>query len=227
MANTIGNLFLSLVFFFDLLIIVLVFIFLNKVVKRKILWFIAIYCVINSITNFITIPGIIPMHLNYLSYVIFTFIEYWIFASILYIIIDNKKFRKIIIVLSVIFSAIVILHYQTGKSERIDSVPIGVETILILIYSFYYLYQEMNNVSTTFIYNRYTFWIVIGIMIYLGGSFFIYILANDAERSLLEQIWFLTFVFYIIKNIFFGIAIFMLAKTNKPPLNKNLRPYLN
>ncbi len=116
---------------------------------------------------------------------------------------------------------------ETTTPKNIDSVPIGIETILILIYSFYYFYEQINDTSNLFIYITYQFWIVIGIMIYLAGSFFIYIFANHVDRQTLNQYWFLTNVFYVIKNILFVVAILIHVKQSKNPPPAKFRPYLN
>jgi hypothetical protein len=104
----------------------------------------------------------------------------------------------------------------------IDSIPIGVEAICILIFAFYYLYEQMKDVSTLFIYGRYHFWIVLGMMIYLAGSFFIYIYASQLPEKLVAQYWIFTNIFSIIKNIFFTIAIFV---NGSQSTKKNKRAY--
>jgi hypothetical protein len=86
----------------------------------------------------------------------------------------------------------------------------------------------MNDfTTTTFIYNKPAFWIIVGLMLYLGGSFFIYIFANQVESQVLDPYWFLTYLFYIIKNILFFIGIMFYAKQSKNPHPAKLRPYLN
>lgn len=50
------------------------------------------------------------------------------------------------------------------------------------------------------------FWIILGFLVYLAGSFFIYTFADEIDRSDLMQFWFVTFIFNTIKNIFFSIA---------------------
>jgi hypothetical protein len=112
-------------------------------------------------------------------------------------------------------------HPETG----LDSVPIGVETILILLFSFYYLYEQMNENDTLFVYSKYEFWIVTGFMIYLAGSFFIYIFANQTAEAL--SYWYFTNIFSILKNILFSIGIFVSWKKAKSKGSRKLRPYLN
>jgi hypothetical protein len=86
----------------------------------------------------------------------------------------------------------------------------------------------MNEMNTQVIYGKYQFWIVLGIMIYLAGSFFIYVFASQVDRRTLNEFWYLTNVFYILKNILFatGIIIFFNQKKNSPPAPE-FRPYLN
>jgi len=69
----------------------------------------------------------------------------------------------------------------------------------------------------TFIYNHYTFWIAVGIMIYLGGSFFFYILINSLTVSEIEKFGNMTYVAEIIKNLLFAFSIFIYKRH---PVNK-------
>ncbi|HEX2608898.1 MAG TPA: hypothetical protein VHK91_16050 [Flavisolibacter sp.] len=223
MTKTIEDLFYYLVFLSDFLIIVQVLFFSQKVKNKRILWLIAAYCCLNSLSNYTTTTA--TSTISYYSLAFFTIAEYLVFAYFYFTVIKSSLFRKLILIFSIIFSIVVIINYLQRYGQAIDSVPIGIETILILLYSFYYLYEQMNDLSDSFIYNRYHFWLAIGIMVYLGGSFFIYIFADTIDRTILNDYWFLTYAFYIIKNIFFLIGF---ASYNNTKPNKNqLRPSLN
>jgi hypothetical protein len=228
MAKTIEDLFFYLVSFFDLLVILLLIIFNKKIKGNTIFGLILGYCLLNSSCNIIP-KYLLPTDFYYPILVFFTATEYLIFAYLFSLLLKNKKFQKAILILSILFLFVVILNYNSGKSQAIDSLPIGIETILILIYSFYFLYEQMNIVDDSFIYNRFQFWIVIGLMVYLGGSFFIYIFANTVDDKILDSYWFLTYVFYIIKNIFFIIAMVLHLKETKLKRTQihRLQPYLN
>jgi len=225
MAKTIEDLFFYLVFVFDFLIVIQVLLSIKNQKQNKILWLLLGYCILNSSCNLLqTIPP--APRVEYLMLGIFTLIEFLLFSFLFKLIIKNKKFYRVILSLSIIFFLVAIKNYDTNKAQRIDAVPIGVETIFILVFSFYYLYEQMNIVDDSFIYSRYHFWLVIGIMVYLSGSFFIYIFTNQAQ-SVIDNFWFLTYVFYIIKNIFFAIGISYYSKKAKHPPLKQYRPYLN
>lgn len=227
MAKTIEDLFFYLVFVFDLLIITQVIFTPKSKAHNRILWLLLGYCTLNSVCNFLQ-QFILPDSYQYIVLAFFTISEYLLLASVFFLLIKSKKFHKVIITLSFIFLVVVGWSFNRKHNQMIDAVPIGVETIFILIYSFYYLYEQMNIVDDSFIYNRYHFWMVIGIMLYLGGSFFIYIFTNQAQGHVLDDFWFLTYVFYILKNIFFAIGIsYYSRKARHQTAHHQYRPYLN
>lgn len=155
-------------------------------------------------------------------YASFTFFEYLFFTYYLFLQISNKFFKRLMTVASVFFCLFIVIYYLTVHFKTIDSVPIGIETILILVYSFYYLYTEMNDTTTLFIYNKPAFWVILGMVVYLAGSFFIYIASGYFPEQEIGKFWIITNVLAIIKNIFFCIAIFVHSKHSKDNQKYNL-----
>ena len=76
--------------------------------------------------------------------IFYTFIEYSFFTFFLWKNIVNKKFRRFIIILSGLFLLFQVLNYFNAPLVRLDSVPIGIETILILIYVLYFFYEFLK-----------------------------------------------------------------------------------
>src|SRR5688572_16375271 len=101
MTKTIEDLFLFGVFVADLFVIIQILFFLKPPKKFKVIWLVFSMCVLNSLFNLL--PSFIPSKILYFNFAIFTIIEYSIFASIFYRIIKNRRFQKIIIILSFIF----------------------------------------------------------------------------------------------------------------------------
>jgi hypothetical protein len=98
----------------------------------------------------------------------------------------------------------------------------------MLIYSAYFLYELLNNQHHLFINEDYRFWMVLAIMIYLSGSFFIYLLANQIPNAQLKRYWMFTDVFYTLKNLFFLIGIIVLLtrpKKKEIPKVPSPKPY--
>jgi hypothetical protein len=227
MAQTIENLFFYLANFSDVLIIIIFFIFLKKFKREKSLWFILLVSIFSLLINYSIELELFSAHLG-LFYCLFTFFEYCFFTCFLYLNISNRKFKNLMLISSGLFITFLIFYYYSQVIfTNVDSVPIGIETILILIFSFYYLYEQMNDAANQFVYNKYPFWIISGFMVYLAGGFFIYVFANQVDRTTLDEFWFLTPVLYFIKNILFTVGIFIFIKQPKNPSTQKLRPYLN
>jgi len=225
MTEYIENLFFYLVYIFDVFVIGLILYSSRKKTIEKSFWFIALYCLVNSAINF-SYPYL-AHKINFLLTGFYTVFEYSTFAYFIFFSVQNSFCRKLIKIFSLFMAVFIICYYAFAPVQRIDSIPIGIETILILIYSFYYFYEQMNDLTGKFIYNKPSFWIIVGMMLYLGGSFFIYIFANQVERQLLDQYWFLTYLLYILKSILFIIGIIIYAKQSKKTNPAKLRPYLN
>ncbi|MEO7393288.1 MAG: hypothetical protein ABIU11_00015, partial [Chitinophagaceae bacterium] len=152
----------------------------------------------------------VPKEYRKLEQALYTTLEYSFFAFIFWSNIKQHKVRKIILLFSILFYVFQTIHFFSSELQRIDSVPVGIETILILIYIFIYFHQYFNENRTTFIYNDAGFWIVVGILLYLGCNLFFTILANQLSK----EYWYLTYIPEIIKNILFAISIIIYK--NKP-----------
>lgn len=121
------------------------------------------------------------------------------------------------LIITVLFVVFQIIYITTITHKRLDSIPIGVETILVFIYIFFFFYEFSKQIKDVFIYNHYSFWIAVGIMIYLGGSFFFYILINNLNTDEVDRYGDMTYVAETIKNLLFALSIYVYKKF---PVNK-------
>lgn len=138
------------------------------------------------------------------------------------------RVRKLLIILSAAFSIFQIIYFFAEKFKRIDSLPIGIETILILVYIFYFFYEQLREPKDKHLSESHYFWAATGILIYLSGSFFMNILANAMEQDQITKYWFLTYIADIFKNILLAIGLLVLAKhaPTQEQVKKNI-PYLD
>ena len=159
----------------------------------------------------------------------FTFFEYFFLALFLWINLASKKARKVLVILSSLFFLFLIYFYISSHFSRIDSIPIGIESIIIISFSFYFFYEKIKSPTLNYIYNDYRFWILIGMILYLAGSFFIYIYGEQLDPVAWKKFRYLTVVFYIIRSLFFiiGIVIFLNTPKEKPPLSNKKIPFLD
>lgn len=226
MAISIENLFFNLVYLFDFIVICQIFYLYLKGRTEKQVWLLFIYCFSNSLCNLISYYT--SYKVDYYLYGFFTLVEYGLISYFIFLNLRDNLFKKIILYASIFFFAFNIYHTLSSSHKGLDSVPIAIETILVFLFCVFYLYTQMNTVDDMFIYNKYQFWVVVGFLVYLGGSFFIYILANNISRKILDEYWFLTYVFYIIKNILFVIGIsFLVKKRPKKLYVEGKYSYLN
>lgn len=142
----------------------------------------------------------------------------------------QKGFSLLYYIIISLFTLFLIGFYTFGNIRSIDSIPIGIESIFLMIFILIYFYSELKNVSSQNIYDSYSFWIIIGILIYIGFTFFFNILANSLDRNFLGKYFFYSYLGDIIRNIFFGISVLFIAKTNAKEKSKtisNMPPYLD
>ncbi len=160
---------------------------------------------------------------------VYTALEYLFFTALFYYNIANLKYRKLIIALSVSFITFQILYVFLFEKGRVDSIPIGVESILIFIYISLFFLENLKTPSGEYIYNNHCFWISVGLLFYLGGSFFINILANTFSDEEFTKYWYLNFIADTIKTIFFAVAFIFLVKRADDNKNKKAInvPYLD
>lgn len=116
---------------------------------------------------------------------------------------------------------------MTLKIHRLDSISIGIEAILLFVYVFYFFYESSKNIIDNYIYNHYCFWIAVGILLYLGGSFFFYILIDHLTDDQVKVFGDLTYVAEILKNILFALALVIYSKKSVADRKPKSIPYLD
>ena len=156
----------------------------------------------------------------------FTFTEFCCFALFFWLNLTKPFAKKLLIFSSALFLAVFAIDLTSTNFRVINSLSIGIETIIILCFSFYLLFELINNQKVLFVHMDYRFWIILGILLYLSGSFFIYILADQIVREQLFSMWFITYIFYIIKGFFFTISILIYKRQSIKDNTGNNIPYL-
>lgn len=162
-------------------------------------------------------------------YGLFTLCEFSFFTSFLWYNISKKAIRLIIKYSSLFFVCFQIFYFfaTINYKRTFDSIPIGVESVLLFTFILLFFYDFFITTKDDYIYNNYCFWIAIGIMLYLGSSFFIYILANHISEQQRDYFWIITYIAEILKNIFFAVALFVFDRSKREKItNKNI-PYLD
>lgn len=139
----------------------------------------------------------------------FTLIEYALFTYVLFINIKKNIFRKLILIISPFFIVFSVFQFLKSIGNNIDSISITVEYILLIIYCLFYFFDELMEPNATFIYATYKFWILVGILIYSTGTFFLFLQSDDLTPEEWNKWSIINHLCTIVKALFFSIAVVM------------------
>ena len=177
-TKTIENLFVNLAIYSDLLPIFLFFYFFKRIKNNKSAWIIISYLFFDFLINIALLH--IPIKFHNKIYPIATFFESLFFAYFFYLTITKKSLRKAIVVASILLSLTSLSYYLytyyfalgVRRTVHLDSVPIAIETIAIFLFSFFYFFEQINDTENLFVYNKPSFWGVLGIFDLLSWFLF-------------------------------------------------------
>lgn len=211
---------------FTYLLLPFLFLFLN--VKRKIGYILAGYGLIFFILLFSFYALPVSAKNIKLYNTTYTFFEYTVFALLFYLNLKSKRSQVAIIVISISFYFFQIIHFLFIENKRMDSIPIGIESIIILTFVVLFFLEILSNPESGYIYSHYCFWISVGLLIFLSGNFFMNILAETLPRSELDKYWFINYITDAIKTVFFGISLYYYSLTVQvSKKQKTSIPYLD
>lgn len=211
---------------------IVVFLLLLKKIKDWHLWVIFFYCVLSFSNDTILIyrdnRGLRIREFLYS----FTIIEYLIFAAYLVSILTNKLVKKILLILSTLFT-IFCLYIIIGESlKKFDSVQSSISAIILISFCIIYYFEQINQPQFTFIYSSYHFWIITAALFYLCSTLFLFTFAIRLPQQELDYYWIINHISSILKNILFSVAVLIYVRTPKTPkIQKpneyDYQPYLN
>ena len=215
---------------FSYLLPIVVFLILLKKIKSWQLWVIFLYSFYSfSNDSVILYRDSKGLYINHFLY-IFTVLEYLLLATYFWSIIQTKRLKTTLIVLTVLFASFCIFNILTKPYKSFDSVQTSIEAILLIAYCIVYLFEEVNKPQITFIYSSFHFWIVIAILIYFSATFFLFVYANSLPLETAQDYWIISHFSNILKNIFFATAFIIYAKKPSKPNKQHpteYQPFLN
>lgn len=167
-----------------------------------------------------------PKSFRKIQQALYTLLEFSFFSYIIWHSIQKKNLQKIVIYASTVFFCFHIIYFFTSKPQKLDSIPIGIETIIIFFLAFLYFQQFFKFNLSNNIYEYPSFWLIVGVLIYLGSSLFFNMLVNHISQEQFDRYWHYTYVPEILKNILFGFVIwgrfFKKVDVKKSQIPKNI-----
>lgn len=179
---------------------------------KALLFYIAVSFINDSILLYL--DDLPDRRIIYILLSIFTILEYTVFTFFLYSIIEHKIFKTIVIYSSIGFYAFAIYYFLSSKGDSFDSLTASIESILIVMFCTFYLFDQLNKPQVVFIYQDPHFWFVVAFLVYLSGTLFLFIQASNLEKSVRDNFWKINLFSNIIKNILFAIAFSIKKNTN-------------
>ena len=172
-----------------------------------------LYVLISLISDFLL--GVFKSHASSIISA-FAICEYAFFSAFFYLVIQNKKFKALIVVVSALNLCLALFLFYSQK-VNFDFWAALITAILIVIYSIFFFYEQVDSPQALIIYQSYIFWIVVGCIIYLSGTLFLFLYTSDVKDRQNSSLWIINVAFEIVKNVCFSIA-FIIARND----NRNL-----
>ena len=137
-----------------------------------------------------------------------TLIEFTLLSLFFVYIMRRRNVRRIILLMLIPFLGICVLDYSiTGLNQR-DELALGVESLLLIVYSMSMLYFFLKDAEYANILTRGEFWIISGILLYFGGNIFVFLSNSYVNaKSVASGYWFwalhalVCVIFYIISTV--------------------------
>jgi uncharacterized membrane protein YgdD (TMEM256/DUF423 family) len=191
--------------------------------KQGGLWYLAFYLFYSMLTDLVLNKLSLKFFDSEIySYRLFTVIEFIVLSVYLTKELNSDNFKLYIKISSIVFGAFVLFDLITGTLNEFDSIPTGVESILILSSSLLVLYERIIKNEE---YNVSSIWISVGLVLFFSGTFFLFILSesNFNDSAFSETYSFILASFKIISYILFSIGIALENKNLFKPTYSQLQ----
>ena len=142
------------------------------------------------------------------SYRIFTIVEFCSIIFYSYYTTQNNLIKKLILGTLLLFFCSQLYDIIYNNTFDFDSIPVGIESVSILIVSILLIYNKLTNESPENIFSPEVI-ISIAFILFFAGTFFLFILSqqNFYKKSFNETFSYIVASFNIIKNTLITIGV--------------------
>lgn len=158
---------------------------------------------------------------------LFTVIEFSSFAFFLSKSLKSRISTKVALFAIFIFIPVCIINwlFLPKYGANLDTIPVVSQALVIMPLCVMFYFEQIKNPVNLFIYSTPNFWVVTSILVYLSGTFFIFLYSINLSEKELVDYWSINYFFNILKNLLFGVAVYLQARGTKEedlPFNQNL-----
>lgn len=130
--------------------------------------------------------------------------------------ISRPVFKRLLIGMIFIFLGVEILDYSIQGDLVWDNLSLAVESVLLMIYSLSTLYFIMRDMIYPRILDTPQFWIISAILVYFGGSIFVFAASNYAiGAEARKYIWSMHGLIHIAFNILIAIGLWKVKPVSR------------
>lgn len=150
-----------------------IFFFYKKNIPKR--FMLLLFYVICSLCSDTILLSVTNNTIIFIILSLFTIIEYSVFAIVLFSLLEDRIIKGVIQIASLEFYIFSIIYFFTSVTFSFDSMPASLEAILIISFSIFYLFEQMNKPVVTFVYQQAGFWFITGfIIVFVGNTFPVY-----------------------------------------------------
>ncbi len=166
-----------------------------------------VYSLVTELVNFVMSYD--HHYTSFFNFNLFGIVEYCLLTYYIRSRIRNKTLKSLILILSGLFLIVSIIRISSHYFNTYDSLSNGLESILLIIYSIFYFFEQISKPSHIFFYAIPEFWIIVAILLYFSGTFFIDTYAQGLieDQSFKVQYSVINNSFGILQNLLFGVAM--------------------
>lgn len=130
----------------------------------------------------------------------------------------QKKYKSYFLVFSIIYLvlfSIILIYWDESTRFKTDSYLSLIEIVLVYFFTIVWLKNIFSNSSEYNFVQTSNFYFISGIVLYLSGTFFLYLLGDSIlkdEKLNLEDFWILNIVFNIILRIFLILGVWKIQQ---------------
>lgn len=195
------------------LVFFLLFKIRTKEKSLRVILFYILYCILHEILVYTLYKSQLTDIANYF-FALFTITEFTFFCLFYKYVLPKENPKKFILPVWLGFMTFSLVDFFfINKMGGFDSFPSGLESLFIIALCVYYLFLQIRGSTNLFIYSTANFWVIITFMIYLSGTFFLYIMTEAMIKTREFQIQYLiiNIFFNLLKNVLLSIAMIMKA----------------
>ena len=188
----------------------------------RVIFFYILYCIINEVLGYYLHQ--IHFENTFIPFAVFTVVEFTFFCLFYHYAVTPGLMKKAILPIWICFLIFALIDFfLVNDMKGFDSITSGVGSILIILMCIYYLIEQIRGSNDLLVYSTTNFWVIITFLIYMSGTFFLYIMAENMINNIifLRQYSIINSSFNILKNILLSIAMLMKTNTIKTTLRKN------